>query len=88
MYMIQPHTRRKAREHGVQIRISSRKGKKIDVYKNGEFVVAIGSLHMSDYPTYIKSHGRIYAEKRRRAYHARSKGNTGPAGFYARKLLW
>ena len=88
MYVIKEYSRQKAREHGVQIRISSRKGKKIDVYKNGKFVTAIGALGMSDYPTYVKSHGRIYADKRRRAYHARSKGNIGPAGFYARRLLW
>ena len=90
MYVITSYTRRRARELGVQVRVSNKKGKKIDVYKDGAFVVSIGSLGMGDYPSYLKSHGASLARARQRSYLARSRAHTRPgsAGYYARKLLW
>lgn len=87
-YSITQYTREKARKHGVTVKPSTRKGKKIDVFKNGEYIVSVGALGYSDYPTFIKSDGKEYADKRRKAYRKRHKNDNGDAGFYAWHLLW
>lgn len=88
MYRILPRTIKKAEELGVQLQPSKHKNKKIDVFKNGEFVVAIGQLNAMDYPTYIKTHGLDYANRRKLAYNQRHHADNGIAGFYAKNLLW
>ena len=90
MYVIKPYTRKRARELGVEVRVSTRKGKKIDVYKDGVRLASIGAADMGDYPTYLEKHGISFARARQRAYLARSRAHTRPgsAGYYARKLLW
>jgi len=90
-YRISNYTRSKARALGVTVKPSSRKGKKIDVYKSGKKVASIGAAGMNDYPTYIRSKGRQYANKRRMLYrkrHHKELNATGTPGFYAAKLLW
>ena len=87
-YRIKSYTRKKARDLGVTVRPSTRASKKIDVYKNDKLVVSIGAVGYGDYPTFIESHGRAYAMKRRAAYHARHRKNNAPAGYYAKQLLW
>lgn len=67
---------------------SKRKNKKIDVYKDGNYLVSIGNLQYSDYPTYIMTKGKAYADKRRILYYKRNKDNNGLAGTYAKQLLW
>jgi len=73
MYSIQPYTYIRAKLLGVDVYPSSRKGKKIDVYKNGKYLYSIGALGMNDYPTYIKDKGIMYADYRRSLYHLRHK---------------
>jgi hypothetical protein len=75
----------------VQVKPSLSTGKKIDVYKDGKKVASVGDLKYSDYPTYIISHGREYADERRRLYRIRHKNDMNvkdSAGFYASRLLW
>jgi hypothetical protein len=72
----------------LKIRPSSRKNKKIDVYKDGEYLVSIGNLQYSDYPTYIMTKGKAYADKRRILYYDRHKDNNGLAGQLAKRILW
>jgi hypothetical protein len=67
---------------------SKRKNKKIDVYKDNNYVISIGDIRYSDYPTYILTKGKAYADKRRELYYERHNKDKGIAGEYAKKLLW
>ena len=72
----------------LKLKPSTHKNKKIDVYKDGEYVTSIGDIRYSDYPTYIMTKGKAYADKRRTLYYERHKDNNGLAGTYAKKILW
>lgn len=87
-YKITEYSKRRARELGVDIKPSTEKGKKIDVFKDGKKIVSIGDLKYGDYPTYIQRYGKDYADNRRMLYKMRHKKNTGLAGYYASKILW
>ena len=94
-YTITNYSKRKAKALKVIIKPSTRKDKKIDVFKQmkGKIVkvASIGTLGMNDYPTYLKTKGKKYADKRRRAYkarHAKNIKNVGTPGYYANKILW
>ena len=89
----------KAKTLGVTIKPSTKPLKKLDVYKGGKKVASIGGIRPSgvpygDYATYIKSHGKAFADKKRAAYlkrHAKEpkckKGQRTPS-YYADKILW
>ncbi len=90
-YSITNYTREQAKKLGVVVKPSSVKGKKIDIFKNGEKVASVGALGYSDYPTYIKTKGKKYADERRRLYkirHTKDRSVKGSDGYYADKLLW
>jgi len=95
-YKISTYTKQQAAKLGVTIKPSTRKGKKIDVYKNGKKIASIGALGMKDYPTYQKLEKADVvpagtAQKRRNAYkirHAKDRMKKGTPGFYADRLLW
>ena len=90
-YSITNYTREQAKKLGVVVNQSSVKGKKIDVFKNGKKVASVGALGYGDYPTYMKTKGKEYADKRRKSYKARHINNRnvrGSNGWYADKLLW
>jgi hypothetical protein len=76
---------------GVVVKPSSVKGKKIDVFKNDKKIASVGALGYSDYPTYMKTKGKAYADERRRLYkirHSKDRNVKGSDGYYADKLLW
>ena len=83
MYEITQHTRRRAKQHGVEVRPSSKKNKKIDVVRDGP-----------DFGTYLTMEVKGQAQKgtaanRRRAYNARHGSYArGSAGYWAGELLW
>jgi hypothetical protein len=87
MYNITQYTRNKANDLGLVVKPSTRKGKKIDVFKNDKKIASIGSLGMMDYPTYLLVRGKEYADERRRLYRLRHTGNSIGEEL-ARKLLW
>lgn len=87
MYEITEYTYRKAKQMGYTVKPSDKTGKKIDVFKNGQFVHSVGALGYKDYPTYIKEKGQRYADIRRRLYHLRHTGNS-LGEVLARNLLW
>ena len=99
-YRISAYSSRKARSLGVIIKPSKNKGKKIDVFKKmknkkGEMklkkVASIGAIGMGDYPTFLRTKGKEFATKRRKAYRARMAKNinvVGSPGYYAGRLLW
>jgi hypothetical protein len=87
-YKISAYTRSKAKKIGVTVRPSTRKGKKIDVFKNGKKIAIIGAIGYKDYPTFIKEKGKAYADERRRLYHIRHAKDKSLNGYYAKKILW
>lgn len=90
-YNITNYTKRQARRLGVTIKPSTRKGKKIDVFKDGKKVASIGALGMGDFPTFKKEKGIEFAKKRQKAYknrHQKTRTKVGTASYYADQLLW
>ena len=91
MYEITDYSKQQAKKLGVQIKPSTRKDKKIDVFKNSEKVASIGGAGYKDFPTYMKTKGKAFAEERRKLYkerHEKDRHKKGTAGFYADKILW
>jgi hypothetical protein len=91
MYTIKNYTRKQAKRLGVVVKPSTNKTKKMDVFKKNKKVASIGAAGMSDYPTYMQSHGVKYAQTRRRLYkirHEKDRKVVGTPGYYADKLLW
>jgi hypothetical protein len=90
-YRITDYTKQQAKKLGVIVKASSLKGKKIDVFKNGQKVASVGAIGYSDYPTYMRTKGKAYADERRRLYkirHAKDRNVKNSDGYYADKLLW
>ena len=100
-YTITNYSRNQAKKLGVIIRPSKVKGKKIDVFKKvkdkktGKMtekkVASIGAIGYGDFPTFKKTKGKEFADKKRKAYKARHNNNrhkVGTAGYYADKILW
>ena len=88
MYQITKYTQDRARELGVTVKPSTNPKKKIDVFKNGHKIASVGAIGYADYPTYMRTEGKEYADERRRLYRQRHSKDTGVAGYYANKLLW
>lgn len=89
MYRIKDIQRRRANFYGVEIKPSTRKGKKIDVFKNSVKIASIGAIGFKDYATHYEEKGKAYAEKRRRAYLIRhSKDVSQGNGLWAWRILW
>jgi hypothetical protein len=91
MYKITDYTKKRAKSLGVEVKPSSVKGKKIDVFKNGKKVASVGAIGYNDYPTHIAKNGKEFADKRRKLYkirHKNDKDKKGTNGYYADKLLW
>jgi hypothetical protein len=86
-YKITEYTKQIAKENGYVIKPSTNKRKKIDVYRDGMKIASLGALGMSDYPTYIKSHGIQYARERRRLYYIRHPNHTQNENL-TKLLLW
>ena len=63
-YVITAYTRRQARKLGVVVKKSTNKKKKIDVFKKGKKVGSVGATGYNDYPTFIKTRGKVYADRR------------------------
>ncbi len=90
-YTITAYTKRQAKKYGLTVKHSKVKGKKIDVFKGDKKVASVGALGYGDYPTFMRTKGKEYAKKRRKAYKNRHQSNRtkrGTNGWYADKLLW
>ena len=91
MYEISEYTINRAKEYDFIVKVSTRKNKKLDVYKNGVLLGSKGNLLYSDYPSYIKTHGIEFADKRKKLYHLRHKKDiavVNSLGWIAGILLW
>ena len=90
-YNIKPYTYDQAKKLNVEIKHSTNKTKKIDVFKNGKKLCSIGAYGMNDFPTYIQKKGLTFAKTRRKLYkirHNRDRKIKGTCGWFADKLLW
>jgi hypothetical protein len=90
-YQITKYTRSKAKQIGVQIKPSTNKTKKLDVFKKGKKIASIGANGMNDFPTYMKLKGKQFALTRRRLYkirHAKDRKKKWTRGWLADVLLW
>ncbi len=90
-YTITSYSRSQAKKLGVVIKKSTNKKKKIDVFKDGKKISSIGAIGYGDFPTFKKTKGIEYANKRRKAYkarHAKNRKKVGTNGYYADKILW
>lgn len=90
-YVITDYSKQQAKKLGVELRQSSNPKKKIDVYKNDKKIVSIGAIEYQDYPTFMKSMGKTYADERRRLYkirHNKTRGIKNTASWWADKILW
>lgn len=92
MYKISTYSFDQARKIGVIIEPSKNKKYKIDVFnKKGDYITSIGAIGYSDYPTYMKTHGKEYADNRRRLYkirHNHDRSVYHSRGWYSDHLLW
>ena len=91
-YKIKLHTYTQAKKLGVVVKPSKLKAKKIDVFNNkGDKIASVGAIGYSDYPTYIQTKGKKYADERRRLYkirHQKNRNKRGTPSYYADRLLW
>lgn len=92
-YIIKPYSYDKAKKLGVIIKPSKQKGKKIDVFskEDNTKLASIGQIGYLDFPSYIESKGKSYANERRRLYnirHSKNLNKVGTPGYYASKILW
>jgi hypothetical protein len=91
LYTIKRYSYKQAKKLGVTIQPSTRKNKKIDVYKNNKKIASIGALGYGDYPTFMETEGMTSAKNHRRKYkmrHEKDRHVLNSAGFYADKILW
>ena len=88
MYKINKAQKEIARDIGVDIFPSIKKDKKLDVFKDGKYMVSIGAKGYDDYYSHLKNNDKVFADERRRLYLIRHKDNVGDAGMLAKRLLW
>ena len=87
MYEISPASFKVAKQYGLQIQPSTRKNKKIDVYKDGRYIASIGDIRYKDYHIYLKENGIAYANERARLYYGRHQ-KVSMKEQLAKLLLW
>ena len=91
VYKIKPYSYEKAKLLNVKIKPSTRKDKKIDVYKDKKYICSIGNIDNFDFPTYMQNKGLAYANERRRLYkirHNKDRNIKNSSGYFADKILW
>ena len=91
MYKITQYSKAKAKKLGVTIKTATNKKKKIDVFKDGKKIASIGASGYGDYPTFLKTKGKEYADKRRSLYkkrHEKDRNVLKSNGYYADRILW
>lgn len=94
MYQIKKYSYDQAKKLGLKISPSNKGKYKIDIFyasgiKKGDYITSIGNIFYSDYPTYLETHDKEYAEKRRKLYHLRHRNDASKIrGFLALNILW
>tara|TARA_B100001057_G_C22358736_1_gene759980 strand:- start:261 stop:527 length:267 start_codon:yes stop_codon:yes gene_type:complete len=76
--------KKRAKRLGVEVEYSTRKYKKLDVFKKGDKIASIGDVRYSDYLQHQdKDRRRLYKIR-----HENDRHVKGSPGFYADKILW
>ena len=90
LYNIKDYSYARANQIDVITRPSEKAHKKIDVYnKFGEYICSIGAKQMSDFPTYIETHGLEFANERRKRFYQRFNNiKEYTPLWYASITLW
>ena len=74
----------RAKQLGVTVKESTRRHKKLDVFKNGLKVASIGDIRYSDYLQHKdKARRKLYKLR-----HDNDRHVKGTAGYYADQILW
>lgn len=91
-YQITPYTLQRAYEIGLIVTPSQNKKYKLKVSDySGKFLFNAGDANYSDYPTYLQTHGKKFADIRRRLYltrHHKEIEKVGSRGSIIAYLLW
>ena len=91
-YIITQYSYDQAKKLNLIIKQSKTKNKKIDVYDiDDKFLHCIGDIRYNDYPSYLSTYNKQYANERRRLYHIRHQKNINIVNskqFLAANLLW
>jgi hypothetical protein len=88
-YKITDYSYQKAKQLNVDIKPSTNKNKKIDVFKNNKKIASIGSINYLDYPNFIKKNGLEYANQKKKLYKLRHKKDLNSKnGKWASSILW
>lgn len=75
---------KKADKLGVTVEYSTRKNKKLDVFKDGKKIHSIGDKRYTDFiQTGDKKQRELYKKR-----HEKDRKVKGSGGFYADKILW
>ena len=75
---------RKAKRLGLKVLPSTRKNKKLDVFKDGKKVGSIGDIRYQDFNiTGDKERRKLYKIR-----HQRYRNKVGTNSYYADKILW
>lgn len=92
MYEITEYTLKRAKELNIIVKPSNNPKYKIDIFnKDGKYLFSGGASGYSDYPHYMNTNGKIYADERRRLYNIRHKKDIEQPytkGWFISKLLW
>ena len=90
MYKITDYSKNQAKKLNVEIKPSTNKNKKIDVFKNNKKIASIGANSYLDFPNYLLIDKQL-ANERRKNYkkrHEKDRKKIGTPGYYADKILW
>jgi hypothetical protein len=88
-YKITEYSKSQAKKLGVDIKLSTSKTKKIDVFRGKEKIASVGQKGYKDYPSYIQEKGKAYADERRRLYRLRHKNDLNSEnGKWSSRILW
>jgi hypothetical protein len=86
-----------AKKLGVEVKVSTVKGKKLDAFKNGKKIRSFGALGYGDYHVFLREKGKEFAEMKKRAYWSRHQKDANnkfapdgelSAGYLAAHILW
>jgi len=73
-----------AKKLNVDIKVSTVKNKKLDVFKNDKKIASIGDIRDGDF---LQTNDK-QKQKNYKSRHQKNRTKVGTAGYYADKILW
>jgi len=87
-YKITDYSYNQAKKLNVDIKPSTNKKKKIDVFKNDKKIATIGAIGYLDFPNYLKKDKNLAMERRKLYKQRHKKDLNSKNGFYSSRILW